>query len=74
MKISIFTHMTNPELRKDPWEDSLNCYKEFADEVIVVGDKWPVEFVWNYIGKVFQEGFDQCTSSMRMIFLILKRY
>ena len=61
MKISIFTSMTNPELRNDPWEDSLKCYKEFADEVIVVGDKWPVEFVWNYIGTVFQEGFDQCT-------------
>jgi len=30
MKISIFTSMTNPEERNDPWEEALNCYKDFA--------------------------------------------
>ena len=43
--------MTNPEDRNDPWEEALNCYKDFADEVIVVGEDWPEEFLWDHIGK-----------------------
>ena len=61
MKISIFTHMTNPELRNDPWKESLECYEDLADEVVIVGENWPFEFKWDYIGKVFQEGFDKCS-------------
>ena len=34
-------------------------FEEIADEIIVVGNDWPDEFRWDYIGKVFQEGFDQ---------------
>ena len=34
MKISIFTSMTNPEERQDPWKEALNCYEDFAGEVI----------------------------------------
>ena len=26
---------------------------------MIVGDDWPIEFKWDYIGKVFQEGFDK---------------
>ena len=37
--ISIFTTMTNPDERNDPWRESLNCYKSLADEVVVVGDE-----------------------------------
>ena len=59
MKISIFTSMTNPEERNDPWEEALNCYKDFADEVIVVGEDWPEEFLWDHIGKTFQQGLDK---------------
>lgn len=29
--------MTNPEERKDPWQEALNCYEDFADEVIKIG-------------------------------------
>ena len=47
--------MTNPEERNDPWEEALNCYKDFADEVIV-GKDWPEEFLWDHIGKTFQQG------------------
>lgn len=66
--LSIFTTMTNPEKRNDPWKEALECYKYFADEVIVVGKDWPEEFSWEYIGKTFQEGYDKCTSDwvMRM--------
>ena len=42
----------------DPWKEALDCYKDFADEVVVVGDDWQQEFSFEYIGKVFQEGFD----------------
>ena len=34
--LSIFTSMTKPEERKYPWSESLSCYEDFADEVIVV--------------------------------------
>jgi len=61
MKISIFTHMTNPEERMDPWKEALECYKDFADEVITVGENWPYEFKWEQIGKIFQEGFEKST-------------
>lgn len=66
--LSIFTSMTNPESRNDPWKEALNCYEYFADEVEIVGQSWPEEFKWDYIGKVFQEGFDKCSSDwvMRM--------
>ena len=30
MKISIFTTMTNPDERMDPWKEALNCYKDFG--------------------------------------------
>lgn len=61
MKISIFTSMTNPEERMDPWKEALECYNDFADEVIVVGKDWDYDFSWEKIGNVFQEGFDKCT-------------
>ena len=61
MKISIFTSMTNPEERGDPWKEALNCYKDIADEVVIVGQDWPQEFKFSYIGEVFQEGFDKST-------------
>ncbi len=59
MNISIFTSYTDPEKRMDPWKEALNCYNDFADEVIVVGKHWKQEFSFDYIGKVFQEGFDK---------------
>tara|TARA_B100000902_G_C27215003_1_gene866480 strand:- start:398 stop:1201 length:804 start_codon:yes stop_codon:yes gene_type:complete len=58
-KLSIFTTMTNPEDRKDPWREALNCYRELSDEVVVVGENWPKEFEWDYIGKTFQNGFNK---------------
>ena len=66
--LSIFTSMTDPENRNDPWREALNCYDYFADEVQIVGQNWPEEFKWDYIGKVFQEGFEKCNSDwvMRM--------
>ena len=59
MKISIFTSMTDPEKRMDPWREALKCYEDFADEVVVVGQNWPEEFKFSYIGEVFQNGFDK---------------
>ena len=58
--ISIFTTMTNPEDRNDPWKESLSCYEAFADEVIVVGNDWPKEFDWGIFNKIYQGGFDKC--------------
>lgn len=51
--------MTNPEERNDPWKEALECYEDFADEVIVVGQTWPKEFSFEYIGSVFQDGFNK---------------
>ncbi len=60
--LTIFTSMTNPEKRNDPWKEALNCYEDFADEVVIVGKDWPEEFAWDHIGKTFQEGLDKSTS------------
>jgi hypothetical protein len=59
--ISIFTSMTNPETRNDPWKEAKICYEEFADQVIIVGSEWPEVFSWDYIGKTFQQGFDKAS-------------
>ena len=56
--ISIFTTFTDPKKRMDPWEEALECYNDFADEVIVTGKDWEPEFTWKDIGKNFQNGFD----------------
>ena len=40
----------------DPWKESLSCYEDFSDELIVVGEDWDYEFNWVKIGNVFQEG------------------
>ncbi len=59
--LSIFTTMTNPEERNDPWKESLSCYEDFADEVVITGKDWPKEFKWDTIGKTFQEGYNLST-------------
>lgn len=59
MKISVFTTYTEPEKRNDPWKEALNCYEDFADEVVVTGENWPYEFSWELIGETFQEGFEK---------------
>ena len=61
--LSIFTSMTDPESRNDPWQEALNCYEDLADEVVTVGQDWPENFKWDHIGKTFQKGFDLCTSN-----------
>ena len=37
VKISIHTTMTKPDERMDPWEESMNCYNDLADEVVITG-------------------------------------
>lgn len=59
--LSIFTTMTNPEERGDPWKEALDCYNSLADEVVVVGEEWPYEFKFDHIGKTFQEGFNKAS-------------
>lgn len=68
ISLTIFTTMTNPDERNDPWKESLNCYKEVADDVVIVGDDWPHEFDWKIFNKIYQGGFDKCSSDwvMRM--------
>lgn len=77
MKLSIFTTMTNPEARGDHYKESLDCYQNLADEVIVInggdpitlsGDKltfydnpWEKEFHWKKISEAFQKGYDCST-------------
>ena len=61
MKISIFTTMTNPEERMDPWKEAINCYENYADEVVIVGDDFKEEFTWSDIGKMFTKGLQKAT-------------
>jgi len=59
--ISVFTTMTKPKERQDPYLEAINCYEELGDELVIVGDDWPDEFKWDHIGKTFQKGFDECS-------------
>ena len=59
MKISIITSYTNPEERMDPWKESLKCYEELADEVIVMGENFKTEFSFSDFGPMFDDGFDK---------------
>ncbi len=43
----------------DPWSEALNCYENFADEVVVTGQDLKEEFKFSDIGLMFQEGFDK---------------
>lgn len=76
MKLSIFTTITNPQMRGDNYTDALNCYRELADEVVIVNGgkqitehlgtkvinrKWDTEFDWPFIGKQFQRGYEVCS-------------
>ena len=54
MKLSIFTSMTNPEERMDPWQEALTCYKDFADEVITVGEDWDTNLVGKKLAMYFK--------------------
>lgn len=58
MKISIITSYTNPEERMDPWRESVQCYEEFADEVIIMGSNFKEEFAFSDFGPMFDKGFD----------------
>ena len=59
--LSIVTSMTNPEERGDPWKEALNCFEDFADEVIIKGNDWPYEFKWDHIGKTFESGIKEAS-------------
>lgn len=76
MKLSIFTTVTDPEKRGDNYNDAIECYKDLADEVVVVDggspdnnsveiayslNKWPKEFDWPFIGQQFTRGYKACT-------------
>ena len=47
MNLTIFTHMTNPDKRMDPWREAIKCYEYFADDIVTVGQNWPYEFDWD---------------------------
>lgn len=80
MKVSIFTTAGNeketPQERGDPYEEAISCYKDLADEVIVVAGTsrinkidgvgyvfydWPWEFDWTDIPKHMNAGLERCT-------------
>ena len=52
---SVFTTMTNPDSRNDPWKESLNCYNALADEVVVVGDDWPLSLTGEFLTEYIKE-------------------
>lgn len=57
MRLAIFTTATRPEQRGDTYTESLACYNDLADEVVIEGGHWPQEFNWKYIGQTFQKGY-----------------
>lgn len=77
MRLSIFTTMTDPDQRGDNYADSLNCFRELADEVVIVNGgqrndvyalntkvidyPWPYDFDWLQISRAYQKGYDACS-------------
>jgi hypothetical protein len=80
VKLSIFTTVGNvketPKERGDPYKEAINCYKDLANEVVVVaGGKnikrfdgvkyirydWEWEFDWTEIPKHMNAGLEACT-------------
>lgn len=74
--ISIFTSVTDPIRRGEHYNESIRCYRDLADEVVVVNGggqitnhlgvkyvnhKWPEEFKWDFIGQQFTRGYKACT-------------
>ena len=53
--ISVFTTMTNPDERNDPWQEALNCYNNISDNNVVVDEDWPLEFDWEFLIKFIRE-------------------
>lgn len=76
MRLSVFTTITDPYLRGDNYIDAIRCYKDLADEVVVVDggrqnqnehglnyvySSWQHEFNWTFIGQQFQRGYEAAT-------------
>lgn len=43
MKLSIFTTATNPGSRGDNYKDSIDCYQDLADEVLIVNGGYTIQ-------------------------------
>jgi len=61
LKLSIFVTTDNWKTREEPYHEAMKCYRDLADEVIEVDDKWPDEFSWEFIGQQFQKGYERAT-------------
>lgn len=72
MTLGIFTTVTDPFRRGDNAKDALNCYRDLADEVVVINGggtnlntdgiievrhAWKREFDWQFIGQQFTRGY-----------------
>lgn len=62
MSVGIFTTLTDPSRRGEHYKESLKCYEDFADRVVIIDghETWPQEFEWTTISKHFQWGYDKC--------------
>ncbi len=61
MKISIFTTITKPFERQDPFEEAIRCYQDLADEVVIIDGIKPEPFeieetLLNGLQKVYDNG------------------
>jgi hypothetical protein len=46
LKLTVFTTLTNPTIRGDNWRDALECYKELADELIIINGGEDIGLRW----------------------------
>lgn len=77
MRLSIYSTVTDPDSRQDPWREALANYCDLADEVIVVNGggplqydnskvkfinyPWPQDWDWEEITKHMNAGLEKCT-------------
>lgn len=67
MRLSIFTTATSPNIRGDNYYDSLNCFRDLADEVVIVDGsyqannpdkKWFDDDTWYFKREIYEWPYD----------------
>lgn len=78
MRVGCFITFTDPVRRGDLFQESLACYNDLFDEIVIVNggnelglsnnkvkvitSEWPQEFTWPLIGNQFQKGYEASTT------------
>lgn len=58
MTLGIFVVASRKDQGGDTYHESIQCYEDLADKVVVYDKSWPKEFSWEHIGQTFQKAYE----------------